>query len=583
MPRALLSMLTCFMASGAWVGRAVAQECREAVVSFTPDCFRTDPAGACDPRRGKDRLDLGPQIAVWVTTAQGRFVDTAFITQAVGTRGVGNRPGRWDFRSGPKFPYGKRKNALPIWAAARGKTYDVLVMQDGRESGLGFHESVSSPDPYFCRPVSYAEVDVDAITCPTSVFNSAKGKLDPSQKTGYPPRNDLVRFPEQDCDEPGGRSGTCKKSSESFAQLNDLDAVSQATPPLARAHELRFRLPAAWASGEYAIMVEINKEYDQNAQHRYPEFKDPQLPESGVVGNIGQPSVLFRVPVRFGSEPSYASTEAMAGFGDWDGASGTVHPPDASISNTPGSGQGRLAITDTPFSSLPAGATPRRGRVHVLTTGCQSPQDCTPPPPPPLAVAGLAVSTVTDDAATVAFLHTAQEMEPVEAYEIRFREGPAMTEGDFDGAISAGQVSPSVPGTGASVALANLKGATDYTVGIRALGRCGTRSPLATVTFQTPRREFTQLSGCFIATASFGSALSSRVEPLRRARDQVLLRHPLGAAAVQLYYDAGPPLASAIKGNEAAAAAVRTALAPLIDLVEAAEGLGSAGGWATGR
>jgi CBS-domain-containing membrane protein len=65
--------------------------------------------------------------------------------------------------------------------------------------------------------------------------------------------------------------------------------------------------------------------------------------------------------------------------------------------------------------------------------------------------------------------------------------------------------------------------------------------------------------------------MSSRVEPLRRVRDQVLLRHPLGAAAVQLYYNAGPPLASAIKGNEAAAAAVRTVLALVVDLVEAPE------------
>ena len=45
------------------------------------------------------------------------------VTNATSGRGIGNRPGRWDFLSGPLFPYGKRVMALPIWAHARGKTY----------------------------------------------------------------------------------------------------------------------------------------------------------------------------------------------------------------------------------------------------------------------------------------------------------------------------------------------------------------------------------------------------------------------------------------------------------------------------
>ena len=41
---------------------------------------------------------------------------------------------------------------------------------------------------------------VDAITCPTGVFNSSKGRLDSSEKTPYPPRSDLVDFIDRDCD-----------------------------------------------------------------------------------------------------------------------------------------------------------------------------------------------------------------------------------------------------------------------------------------------------------------------------------------------------------------------------------------------
>ena len=46
------------------------------------------------------------------------------VTSAVAIHGIGNRPGRWDMRSGPRFPYGRRQMALPIWAHARGQLYD---------------------------------------------------------------------------------------------------------------------------------------------------------------------------------------------------------------------------------------------------------------------------------------------------------------------------------------------------------------------------------------------------------------------------------------------------------------------------
>ena len=63
---------------------------------------------------------------------------------------------------------------------------------------MGFHEQISSPDPYYCRPMGLAEVDVDAITCPTKVFNSAKGKLATDMPmVPYPPRNDLTSLHQQ--------------------------------------------------------------------------------------------------------------------------------------------------------------------------------------------------------------------------------------------------------------------------------------------------------------------------------------------------------------------------------------------------
>src|SRR5688572_9013104 len=54
------------------------------------------------------------QIVAWVEDANGVYVDTVFITQQTGSYGLGNRPGRYDFNSGPKWPYGRRVNVFPI-------------------------------------------------------------------------------------------------------------------------------------------------------------------------------------------------------------------------------------------------------------------------------------------------------------------------------------------------------------------------------------------------------------------------------------------------------------------------------------
>ena len=41
------------------------------------------------------------QIVAWVEKPDGTFVDTIYITRKTGTFGLGNRPGRFDFNSGP--------------------------------------------------------------------------------------------------------------------------------------------------------------------------------------------------------------------------------------------------------------------------------------------------------------------------------------------------------------------------------------------------------------------------------------------------------------------------------------------------
>jgi hypothetical protein len=71
--------------------------------------------------------------------------------------------------------------------------------------------------------------------------------------------------------------------------------------------------------------------------------------------------------------------------------------------------------------------------------------------------------------------------------------------------------------------------------------------------------------GCFIATAAYGSSLSTEVVLLSRFRDEVLLPSKLGALFVTFYYKVSPPLASLIARAEFLRAATRGLfLAPLL-------------------
>src|SRR3954469_21348350 len=95
------------------------------------------------------------QIVAWLEKPDGTYMDTAYITQKTGRYGMGNRPGRPDFNTGSPmsdtFPYGRRENTFPVWAHRHGKTFPLVVFQNGDESNLShpFAQSSSElPPPY---------------------------------------------------------------------------------------------------------------------------------------------------------------------------------------------------------------------------------------------------------------------------------------------------------------------------------------------------------------------------------------------------------------------------------------------------
>ena len=78
----------------------------------------------------------------------------------------------------------------------------------------------------------------------------------------------------------------------------------------------------------------------------------------------------------------------------------------------------------------------------------------------------------------------------------------------------------------------------------------------------------TEVEGCFIATAAYGSYLDPHVQVLRDFRDNTLLKHSWGKWLVALYYHNSPPLADFIARHEVLRLLVRIALTPVVFSIE---------------
>ena len=375
----------------------------------------------------------------------------------------------------------------------------------------------------------------------------------------YPPRSDLTTFTSVDGSDP-----------PTFAAINDLDAVAAATPFYGSAYNGTWSVPSTLPPGDYALMVEVNKEYDSNAAHLHPDFDDSHLPGYGTDGNFGQPSVVYQVPIHIdptAETPDAQSTSQIVGYGDWTGQTGVINPRDATIStNSPGSGEGRLLVISDSSSGL-------SGRVLARIENSTSSTE------PPSAVTDLTVPAggLTAVSATLQFTRVASNGGPVPEYEVRYHTGPTITDDQFGSAAVAPQVQPGSPGTLASVTIGPLKSGTQYAVAVRTVEPCKPASPIASVTFTTPSMKFTQLSGCFVATAAWGSAMAPDVDAMRKVRDRLRPQSTMFAVATDLYYRSGPAAAEVLRRSDTARALVRRFLGPIGAASKAAVALASAG------
>ena len=441
------------------------------------------PADACR----RITFELTPtadlQIVIWVEDGAGNFVETLYMTDKTGRYGLGNRPGRFDFNSEWHWPYGRREQTFPVWAARSPVEYPRLIFQNGDDANLSHPIDDSSPEPFYCRPLKRSEVDpdLDAMTCASAAYTD-KGRFSAELTSKYPPRNDMNVFHDH----------VDHADMQDFESMNTLDAISQPTPPGGRAMTLSALLSSELPEGEYVAWIEVSKEFDQNASHDYPAPIGIPWSEYGRPGR-GQPSIVWKLPFHVDQVGGHFQTLDYAGYGDPDGATGTLHSPDPTITvGVDGSGAGRLLTEGT-------GADERRFGVDVTPT-----DDVTPPG----AITNLTATEIEPRRAMLTFPAPADDT-GVRAteYQVRISGGAVMTADTF---LTVGQpiVStprPVEPGQPQTIELPALSPETHYWVGVRALDGCLNAGPLVIFELETPAEPAQPVSGCACRVGARGT------------------------------------------------------------------------------
>jgi hypothetical protein len=99
----------------------------------------------------------------------------------------------------------------------------------------------------------------------------------------------------------------------------------------------------------------------------------------------------------------------------------------------------------------------------------------------------------------------------------------------------------------------------------------GTTSVKFTVDFDVGNNQtFEVTTGCFIATAAYGTPMAEQIQSLREFRDEYLLTNPVGQALVYLYYRVSPPVAQFITEHPSLKPVVRAGLVPAVAISTAA-------------
>jgi len=563
-----------------WLGAALCAVLLAPAVADPPDVvIPPREAGQILPPPSECRVidvEMKPtdriQMVAWLEDAAGNFIDTIYITQATGSFGLGNRPGTFGMRSGPKWPYGPRSDVFPVWSHRHGMMWKRVRFQNGDgdpggvincqdtacksdpDRNLSHPFTESSPEAHYNRPLRPDEAAWDIGSGPSPAFTD-KGTTTPAAGPQlyslYPPRDDVVFNPDTD-----------SADVQDYDADNPFDAVSQATPIGGQAYRYSWLIPPDLYTGvatDYVMYVEVNKEFDQNTA--YNETTLPTATASGWneygMPYRGQPSVVYRVPFQIGPGESRVLTAAYAGYGDPAFADGAIRPPDSTITtNTPGSGALRLELVHDDLT----------GEDYQVRIDARFETD-------EVAPGSVGTIDVTSETQTGAQLELTAPGDDgmvgrAAGYDVRYRANEPITYQNFGASPRVIPTpDPDAPGTRQALEVGGLLPATTYYVAVRAYDSCRNYGPIEVAELTTEDRQTGEVDACFVATAAYGSVMATDVVMLRRFRDQMLRSNVLGELAVETYYTFGPALADFIGESELLRETARAALGPLVDEV----------------
>lgn len=556
------------------------------------------------------------QIAAWVETADGEFLQTVFLTDLVARIGIGNRPGASQMNSGYRWPYGRREGVLPIWGTRRAgapgaQQFKRVIFQDRRSEGLASRTSSDqSRDDYYCLSFQRSgstRDNLDAVSCASAGnFSSDKGRFitesdvtagyaepyeDPLTLTGmmaplsryslYPPRRDATRCSSTTCFD---HADVDEFRQHALEVMPELDAITRATLPGDVEHTELFTVPAAWPDGEYVLWVEANVEGDYNDVYNdvtlptptTPAATDAMTPQQWDSWAIsygypyrGQPSVVYSVPFQLGTDLGRHATSDATGAGSWDWRQqsfGTLQPLDTITDDpeaAPGSGVDRLLYNADEDSRL---------RVTI-----RAPASCDDNSPPS-GVSELRIERHADfrhqhEWARL-FFTRATDDDRVFRYDVRISETPMIGPDDFvqqgvpaksATTFSQGLVIPNDGDEDVSVDFGGMLPSSTYYIGVRAVDHCNAEGDITFIEYTTTEQQFTTVTPCFVATATYGSPLANEIRSLRRFRDRILAPSAVGSSLIKAYYAVGPWFASVIQVHPWLRDLSRNLLTPIVE------------------
>lgn len=484
---------------------------------------------------------------------------------------------------------------------------------------LSFNQSLSEKDA------------LDAMTC-ASVFSSDKGRYITQADVGqgyaepyedatgammrplslysvYPPRRDITRCTTVGC---ADHPDTTSFAQDARSIMPAIDEVTMATPAGGTPQNIQFDVPPTWERGRYVLWLEVNVEGDYSDAYNASVYPTPTDP-SGMWDSWamsygypyrGQPSAVYKVPFELGI-PTTRGTRTPAGSGDLHGVNGELY--DAALlvddpSGAPGSGADRLLYqgeearlsVEVVSGNVCGGPNPPAecGRECSSIKPCSEGFVCSPDfeclgycdvNMPPQQVAEFTVDVHPDEKrseewAVLRFV-VPSSIRELQAYDVRVSKGEPIVDSEgFMRALPANAATvedqaleipiDAAPGDIVEVEFGGLSPETQYFVALRAVDVCNDAGPIATAEVTTTPITFATVSPCFVATATYGSALADEVHVLRRFRDRHLMPNAPGRALVRAYYAVGPQLARVVENNEIAKVAAQMTLAPIVAMLQ---------------